>query len=159
MDDWSEISVLESTGNTRIREWKFESDSKMVFFWLKLRGDRTDTSKDLYLCFNIDKDNETGSSVGNCAGTDASVKMKVVSDDTPTFFNGVVTDSEIRPAEGATVMNQVVCYGFKSTEDSECYVEIGVPRNLIGLPEAGAEISVECSYDWYVTGPQNITLK
>ena len=46
-----------------------------------------------------------------------------------------------------------------TSDDSSTYVELSIPREKLNLPAAGSTITIGCSFDYYVTGTQSITLE
>lgn len=165
MSDWDNITTLPSTQSSRINEWKFKSDAQFVYLYFKLRGDRIgegdDGNRKIYIGFDVDNDSTTGQSYGNVGGCDAAAKCIPITGTTGqyTFINGYDTASEVYVL-GTTVGTGVIKTASVYDEsNTKAYVEMRIPRDILNLPSAGSSISVGCSYDWYVTGIQSVTLE
>ena len=161
MSDWAEIAAFASSQNSRIREWKFKASEKYVYFYFSLRKNRVDSARTLYIGFDTDNNSETGASHGNIAGCEAVIKAvpftNVGEATTPVPVDGFDNQSKADANEGA-----VYCKVYDAGEDlgsssSSIYLEISVSRDKLALPASG-QITVGCSYDWYVTGVQAVTL-
>lgn len=162
-DDWAGITTLTSDNTGRIREWKFMTDERFVYIYLKLRGEKLAASKNLYIGFDTDIDSSTsnGAYAGDYVGADAVAKIVPISADSPlTFVNGLDPNSHVwsttYPGTSST-SGTIKCCGYLDT-DGEAYVELSIPRDEVGLPAAGTTIAVGCSYEWSLTGYRNVTL-
>jgi len=150
-DEWADIPEFASEQNSRIRLWKFASDANNVYFYFKLRGDRI--GKKMYIAFDTDNNEATGSKVGNVAGTEVGVLTFPVAEGTETFANGFDPLTQLNEKVNATLAKWAGGMGT----DGEAYVELSMSRSTLGLPASGT-IAIGCSYDWYVTGKQTVTL-
>jgi len=162
MSDWADITALTSSQTSRIREWKFKSDAQYVYFYFSLRKNRVNNSKTLYIGFDTDNSDATGSSHGNVPGCEAVAKAVPFTNAdgaAPVCVNGADASSTAGEETGV-----VVCYAYDdgsdlSSDSSNIYLEVSVPRSALGLPAAGTAITIGCSYDWYVTGVKSLTLE
>lgn len=166
MSDWDSITTLPSTNSSRINEWKFKSDAQFVYLYFKLRGDRIGEdaegkNRTIYIGFDVDNNSTTGQSYGNVSGCDAAAKCIPITGVAGqyTFINGYDANSEVY-VSGHTVGTGVIkAASIYDEANTKAYVELRIPRDILSLPAAGASISVGCSYDWYVTGMQSLTLE
>ena len=178
LDDWSTISAsYDNSGNSRIREWRFKSDSQKIYFYIKMRKNRScitynDKSEisdgKLYIGFNTDNNVETGSSYGNVTGCEAYIKV--------IPFTNVGEGTTLSPVDGLDANSEVYASGLGShngtvyvkvydpgdsigSDSSNVYLEISIPREYLNLPAAGNSITVGCSYSWYTTNETSVTLE
>ena len=169
LSDWSAISALPSNNTGRIREWKFKSDAYNVYFYFKLRKNRTG-SNPLAIGFNTDNDTETGLiyDSNKIYGNEALVEA--------VPFTNVGSGSELIPVVGYDASSSIKIYGGSTTngsvyvknydageslgsDSSSTYIELSIPRSQLNLPAAGSTITIGCAFDYYVTGTQSITLE
>ena len=160
LSDWDGISVLPSANTGRIREWKFKSDAEMVYFYLKLRGEKVATTKNLYV--GIDTDNDSGTQIsayaGDMTGCEAVAKIvPAAADDPLTLVNGFDPNSRVYHSNGSSTSGTVKCMGY--IDSGEVYIELSIPRSELGIPAAGNTVTVGCSYEWNLTGNQSIELE
>jgi len=162
MSDWAGVASFASSQNSRIREWKFKADANNVYFYFALRKNRVDSERVLYIGFDTDNNSETGGEHGNLKGCDSYAKVvpftNVGEATAPVPVVGLDAASEAGGQAGV-----VKCAAFDdgsdlSSNSSNIYLEISIPRSVLNLPAAGSNITVGCSYDWYVTGTQSIAL-
>lgn len=157
LSDWDGIATYASAATSRIIDWKFKSDSYYVFFYFKLNKSRVDSGRYLYLCFDTDNDDSTGSKRGGCAGIEKFVYCYPYTNasgaSTLEYVEGFDANSYINGSKTGTV------YSWGYVDSSYAYVELRVPRASLGIPDAGETISVNCSYNDYVAGAQSITLE
>jgi hypothetical protein len=160
MSDWAGATTLTSATTGRIREWKFKSDEQFVYVYVKLRAEKVATTKNLYVGFDTDNDSSTQISAyaGDMTGCEAVAKIVPVSADDPlTLVSGLDPNSRVYSSTGSSTSGTVKCAGY--IESGEAYVEISIPRSELGIPAAGASISVGCSYEWNLTGNSSVTLE
>jgi hypothetical protein len=164
LSDWSDITAYASSANSRIREWKFYADNDNVYFYIALRKNRADSSKKLVIGFNTDNDSATGTLTdnNNMKGCEAIARNLVPFTDSNTAaFTGTAT-GEVVSTAGETASDVVVVWAVPGTEDassdsSNAYLELSIPKAKLGLP-TGTAISIGPSYDYYFAGYQSITL-
>lgn len=164
LSDWSDITAYASSANSRIREWKFYADNDNVYFYIALRKNRADSSKKLVIGFNTDNDSTTGTLTDNneMKGCEAIARNLVPFTDSNTAaFTGTAT-GEVVSTAGETASDVVVVWAVPGTEDassdsSNAYLELSIPKAKLGLP-TGTAISIGPSYDYYFAGYQSITL-
>lgn len=168
LSDWSAISALPSSGTSRIREWKFVSDSQFVYFYFSLRKNRVGTGKNLVIGFNTDNDSGTGSNydTNKILGNEATVTVvpftNTVGSD-PIPVEGYDPSSSIEIYGGGKSTGDVYVWDYDagellSSDSSSIYIELSIPKNKLNLPAAGNTITIGCAFDYYVTGTQSITL-
>lgn len=161
MTDWAFINSLASTGTSRIRSWKFTSDSSNLYFYFVLRKNKMRTAYNLTIGFSWD---DTGSLSGdNLSGLESVVVVQPftnASGGTPICVNGTINDATIN---GSAVNDAgIVAYGYDPTsatdEGADYYLELSIPKSKIpGLPASGA-LQAGAGYEWYNTSLQDITL-
>ncbi len=166
MSDWAGIAAFASSQNSRIREWKFTSDSKNVYFQFKMRKNRA-YYKPLVMGFNTDNDEATGSSYdsGKINGLEAIVTAypftNASSGVAPVPVSGLDENSKVEFAGASTKsIVSVASYdeGASISDDaSNIYVELSIPRSAMNL--ASGSITVGCAFDYYVTGTQSVTVE
>jgi hypothetical protein len=166
MSDWAGIAAFASSQNSRIREWKFTSDSKNVYFQFKMRKNRA-YYKPLVMGFNTDNDEPTGSSYdsGKINGLEAIVTAypftNASSGVAPVPVSGLDENSKVEFAGASTKsIVSVASYdeGASISDDaSNIYVELSIPRSAMNL--ASGSITVGCAFDYYVTGTQSVTVE
>ena len=165
LSDWDNISACYlNDGNSRIREIKFKSDSDNVYFCLKMRKNRAHNSPTLCIGFDTDNDASTGSSTGNIQGNEVRVEFIPFTNagegSQPVCVNGLVTNATINgTVDNSAVTAYMYDDGSALSSTSNIYLEVGIDRNKLTLPAAGASITIGCSYDWYVTDKVNVTLE
>ncbi len=168
LSDWAGVAAYPSTGSSRIREWKFKSDERFVYFYFSLRKNRSYAGKHLVIGFNTDNNESTGFNydTNKILGIETQVSLdpfKNASDAEPDCYNGYVTDSEIKiDGQSSLIKGAVYVYGYDageslSSDNSSTYIELSIPREKLNLAASGS-ITVGCSFDYYVTGTQSITL-
>ena len=167
ISDWDNISpAYLDDSKSRIREFRFKNDADNVYVLIKMRKNRAWLDPDAFLGigFDTDNDNTTGSSIGNVPGCEVRVKSNPFTNTAqgqPVCVNGFDTSAEIN----GTVEDSAVCVFMydegsdSSSESSNIYLEIGIPRNKLNLPAAGASITIGCSYNWYNTDSVSVTLE
>ena len=163
MSDWEAISaVYENNSNSRIREIKVVSDSEYLYFYFKMRKNRS-YDKDLYIGFDWD---DTGSySGGNLNGCELLIKGHPFSNASaaqPVCVNGFDPNGAINGSSDASAL-YAMDYDDSSSlgnDSSNHYLEISVPRSkLPNLPAAGTSILIGASFDYYVTDFKSFTLQ
>ena len=159
LSDWDGITVLPSANTGRIREWKFKTDAYMVYFYIKLRGEKVATTKNLYVGIDTDNDASTQISAyaGDMVGCEAVAKIVPASLDDPlTLVNGLDPNSRVYHSNGSSTSGTVNCKGY--IDSGEVYIELSIPRSELGIPTAGNTVTVGCSYEWNLTGSQSLLL-
>lgn len=169
LSDWSEIPAFESERQDRVREWKFKSDAYNVYFYFKLRKNRCDSGRQLVIGFNTDNDNSTGSiyDENKIFGNEATVTVVPFTNASGSNLipvNGIDSSSSVSIYGGNTTHGIVKVWNSDtdeplSSDSSNTYIEISIPRDKLNLPAAGSAITIGCAYDYYVTGTQSITLE
>ncbi len=163
MTDWSFVATLTSgsDGPSRIRSWKFYSDSSNLYFYFVLRKNRMTSGNALKIGFSWD---DSGSySAEDLKNLEATVEFYPFtnsSQGTPTCVDGTINAATIN---GSAVTDAgIVAYGNNPTsstaDDADYYLEISIPKSKIpGLPASGA-LQAGATYAWYETALQDITL-
>ena len=168
LSDWVGIAAQPSNNTSRIREWKFKSDSQKVYFYFSLRKNRVDSAKSIYIGFDTDNNSSTGSSYGSVSGCEAYIKtvpfVNVGEATTPDPVVGFDASSVVYASGVGTNDGAVYCYSYDDGSDlgsnsSSIYIEISVDRDKLNLPAAGSNVTIGCSYDWYVTGTQELSME
>lgn len=170
MSDWSEITASYSnSGNVRIREWRFKSDSQKIYFYIAMRRNRAwDAVDQLYIGFNKDNDDTTGNSYGNVVGCEAYAMLKPFTNtpegSIPVCVNGIDSRSEVWGSGVGYHNGTAVVYANDpgqdiSSNESIIYYELSIPREYLNLPAAGNSIKVGCSYAFYTTATVSVTLE
>ena len=159
-DDWEVIDEFSGqrpggADNSRIYSWKMTYDDDYVYFYLKLNTEKMKASRYLYVGFDTDSDEGTGTLLGGIPGMEKYAYCYPVSSDEPfTLVQGVDEKSSIN-SESNTNFE---VWSVTDTEDpSVTHVELSVPRETLGV-EAGT-ISVAVAYNDYNTAKQSITLE
>ena len=169
MTEWADVEAFASTQTSRIREWKFKYDAKNVYFYFKVRMNRSQENKPLVIGFDTDNNSATGSNYDSdkILGIEAQVQsfpFTNASGSDPATWNGVDTKSTVKAVGGASSSANVTVAGYNapgealSSDSASTYIEVSVPRSALNLP-VGTPISVGCAYDWYVTGMQSVTIE
>ena len=162
MSDWTFHSTLTSDYTSRIRSWKFSSDSDRLYFYLVLRKDRMSTAAPLKIAFDW---NGSGSyTVDDYSDMDASVVFQPftnVSEGTPTCVDGTLNAATIN---GTDIVDAgIVVHGLDpnpsaSGESADYYIEFSIPKSKIPSLPASGSIQVGATYAWYETGLRNVSL-
>ncbi len=167
LSDWDGITAFSSSANSRIREWKYSSDAENVYFYFAMRKNRVDSGRKLVIGFDID---ETGSLTDNNNLKSAEAIARNIIPFTNasgatelTVVTGTDAGSEVVSTSGEASTGVVNVYAVAGTEDistdsSNAYVELSIPKAKLGLPAAGTTIKIGASYDYYFAGWQEITL-
>ena len=161
--DWAGIEVFASEATSRIREWKISSDENNVYIYAAMRKNRAESSKKLVIGFNTDNDAATGSLTdnNNMKGCEAIARNIIPFKSSTEGITGADSGSEVVSTAGNTETGVVVVNAVPGTEDassdaSNCYFELSIPKAKLGLPASA--ISVGLSYDYYFTGYKSVTL-
>lgn len=164
MEDWTYITGLtsDSTGTSRIRSWKFTSDSNNLYFYFVLRKNRMSTAATFKIAF--DWDGSGALTVDDFTNVDASVVFQPftnASEGTPTCVNGTINDATIN--DSAVADAGIKAYGNdpnpSATGDSaDYYLEVSIPKSKIPDLPASGNIKAGATYAWYETGLKDITL-
>ena len=164
MSDWDGIApTYESAANSRIREWKYVSDSENLYFYFKMRKNR---SYNTPLCIGFDWDDTGSYSDGNTmTGCELVVKGKPFTNASgaqPVCVKGFDPQGSVNGTTDAAVLF-AWDYDDGSSLDSSSsnhYLEVSIPRSkLPNLPAAGTTVNIGASFDYYFTGFQSITLQ
>lgn len=168
MTDWDGISSLPITKSGKIRDWKFKSDSQQVYFYFALRKNRVDNSRQLYIGFDTDNDSSTGSSTYGISGLEGYIKAMPYTNDsgasTLVPVEGFDTSSEVHAIGGGTTSGNVKIWDYDagenpSSDSSNVYIELSIPKDKLNLPASGTTITVYGVYEWgWDTGAQSLTL-
>jgi len=167
LSDWASIAALPSSQNSRIREWKFEQDEYNLYFYFSLRKNRVG-SKPLVIGFNTDNDTTTGSNydTNKILGNEVTVIAYPFTGDntSPVAVQGYDSSSSISINGGSTYNGLVYVWDYDdgssiSSDSSNIYIELSIPRDKLNLPASGNSITVGCAFDYYVTGTQSLTLE
>lgn len=166
IEEWDDKPV--GTGsNSRILEWKYASDEDNVYFLYKIaKSEITFTTSYnwgsyIYVAFDNDQNAATPS-----ASVDAGAGLKggyeAVAgfypwrgnvEGSPECHKGIETQGNIACPVGTNTGKATIAGSF---DGDYCYVEVCIPRNLIGNPTG--TINVNHSMSWSVTGEASITL-
>lgn len=169
MSDWSGIDAFSSEATGRIREWKIKTDEFNVFVYVKLRKDRVDITRELYIGFDIDNNAESGTSstYGDLpVGLDAYAKVIPYTNESGAStlmpVHGLDANSKTWNSSASVTGNvEVWDYddGSAIAEANNVFIECRIPRAALNLPVAGTSISVNISYNYAIAGAQTITLE
>lgn len=164
MSDWDNITPVYASAETgRIREWKYVSDSENLYFYFKLRKNR---SYNTPFCIGFDWD-DTGSYTDNNTMKDCELIVKGrpftnVSGAQPVCVKGFDPQGEVNGTPDAAAFF-AWDYDDGSSLDSSSsnhYLEVRIPRSkLPNLPAVGTTINIGPSFDYYFAGFQAITLQ
>ena len=164
--DWADKPVGEGT-NSRILEWKYASDEQNVYFMYKVDKSVIQFSSGSYnwgsyvfVGFDVDNNDETPGEVsvgaGITGGYEAMASMypwRGAVEGSPECVNGEETQGTIAYPVGTSTGHVTVAGSF---DDAYGYVEVSIPRSLIGSPSG--DITVNHSMNWYTTGRAVISL-
>ena len=164
MSDWDNITpTYESAATSRIREWKYVSDSENLYFYFKMRKNRAFNTP---LCIGFDWD-DSGSYTDNNTMKDCELIVKGrpftnASGAQPVCVKGFDPQGEVNGTPDAAAFF-AWDYDDGSSLDSSSsnhYLEVRIPRSkLPNLPAAGTTINIGPSFDYYFAGFQSITLQ
>lgn len=168
LSDWDGISAFSSSQTDRIKEWKFKSDAYNVYFYFKLRKNRSYNTP-LAIGFNTDNDTATGDNYDSnkILGNETIVTSYPFTNAKAAELipvNGYDGSSSVKIHGGSSTSGLVYVYNYDTGESlasdsSITYIELSIPRSNLNLPAAGNTITIGCAYDYYVTGTQSITLE
>ncbi|MBP5333016.1 MAG: BACON domain-containing protein [Bacteroidales bacterium] len=165
LSDWEGIEAFSSEATSRIREWKFSSDADNVYVYIALRKNRADSGRKLVIGFDVD---DSGSLTDNNKMTGAEAIARNIIPFTNasgaselTLVTGADAGSEVVSTSGATATGAVTVWAVAGTEDmssdsSNAYLELSIPKAKLGL-SSGA-VKVGASYDYYFAGWNEVTL-
>ena len=170
LTDWAGVAdAYNNSGNSRVRAFKFKSDEQMVYFLVAMRKNRAWNSEPgLFICFDIDGDESTGTSQSNLKGLEAYAQLIPFSNDTegsePVGFTGIDANSVVWSAtlgnhNGTASVAHFDAGEDVSTSSSNTYLEVGIPREYLGLPAAGGTVKVGMGFNYYVTDMVEVTME
>ena len=171
IEEWDNKPV--GTGsNNRILEWKYASDENNVYFLYKVDKSKIKLSTTsetpsfdwdayIYVAFDNDQNAATPSaSVNAGSGMTGGYEARAAIfpwrgnvEGSPECYKGIETNGDISCPVGTETGKVTVAGSF---DGDYCYVEVCIPRNLIGNPTG--TINVNHSMNWYTTGDAPITL-
>ena len=154
---------MSNSGEDRIHECKFTSDERYVYFYFKLRKNRSYATP---LAFGFDFD-DTGSLIDNNKMTGCEILVSCqpfsnASGATPVCVNGFVTNAKIN---GTTDASAVYSKDYDdgsdiSSNSSNHYLEVSILRNkLPNLPASGVSFNIGASFNYYFTGFTSLALE
>lgn len=164
IDEWDNVSAI-TTNKDRIVEWKYTSDEENIYFLYKIDktkiewgGSNYDWKSYIYVAFDNDNDSSSGANAGAAlnGGYEAQASFypwRGTVEGSPECFKGLETHGAIENPIGNSVGNATIAGSF---DNAYCYVEVSIPRNLIGSPTG--DITVNHSMSWQTTGETVITL-
>ncbi len=173
LSDWDGIEAFTDGGNTgRIKEWKFKSDERFVYVYLALRRNRAGDNKVLYVGFDTDNDSSSGTvTYGMTIGMESYATLVPFTNSgnatTPIAVTGYDAASVIH-GTSSTTNGKVFVWDYDegdelqplSSDFSRIFIELSIPRDKLGLPAAGTEITVQCCYEnAYYSGAKSVTLE
>ena len=166
IEEWDDAPTI-STDCDRIVEWRYTSDKDNVYFMYKINktaigfdagGDGYDWKSYIFVAFDTDNNSETGANGG--AGLNGGFEAQAsfypwrgAEEGKPECFKGLEKQGEIQKPVGTKVGNATIAGTF---DGAYCYLEVSIPRNLIGSPTG--DITVNHSMSWQTTGETVITL-
>ena len=166
IEEWDDAPTI-STDCDRIVEWRYTSDEDNVYFMYKINktaigfdagGDGYDWKSYIFVAFDTDNNSETGANGG--AGLNGGFEAQAsfypwrgAEEGKPECFKGLEKQGEIQKPVGTKVGNATIAGTF---DGAYCYLEVSIPRNLIGSPTG--DITVNHSMSWQTTGETVITL-
>ena len=164
MSDWDSITpTYESEANSRIREWKYVSDSENLYFYFVMRKNR---SYNAPLCIGFDWDDSgtytDNNKMGDCELIVKGRPFTNASGAQPVCVKGYDPQGEINGAADAAALFAWDYDDGSSVSDnaSNHYLEVSIPRSkLTNLPAAGTTVKIGVSFDYYFAGFQSITLQ
>ena len=168
IEEWDDKPV--GTGsNSRILEWKYASDEDNVYFLYKIAKseiaysatDGYNWGSYIYVAFDNDQNAATPSpdvnpGAGLTGGYEAVAGFypwRGNVEGSPECHKGIETQGDIACPVGTDTGKATIAGSF---DGDYCYVEVSIPRNLIGNPTG--TINVNHSMSWSVTGEASITL-
>lgn len=168
--DWNEIEEYPGTrtnggSNERIFGWRMTSDERNVYVYIDLNtakfagsGSYYKPNSYLYVCFDTDNSDATGSTKTSIPGVDQYLTIyPCVEDSDPvSLIQGIDPRSTINSSSDGTIMTWGV---FDSVNTSHAYVELCIPRSKLGLNTANQTIKIGISFQDYDAAKQSITLK
>lgn len=162
MGDWTFLNSITSDYPSRIRSWKFTSDSETLYFYFVLRKNRMSTAEPLKIGFSWDDTNPY--TMDDFTGIEATVVFQPFTNSTegtPSCVDGIINDATIN---GTDITDAgIVAYGSdpnpSATGDTaDYYLEISIPKSKISSLPASGTIQAGITYAWYETGLKDITL-
>ena len=116
-------------------------------------------------CIAFDWD-ETGSYTdnNNIKNCELAIKFKAFTNDSgaqPVCVNGYAPTGEIN---GQADAEAVYAFDYDngsnvSSDSSDHYLEVSIPRSKLNLPATGTSVNIAASLDYYETGFQTIVLQ
>ena len=172
MSDWASATAIPG-GTERIVEWKFGSDASNLYFYYKITQSKIKYDEEsgdyawgsyIYVALDTDNNDSTGDlpELGGLTITGLEALALVYpwrgnfNDSSLATVNGEDENGWIKCPLDAEETNGVIAYG--SFDGTYAYVELSIPRELVGSPAAG-KIKVQHSMNWYLTPIKAITIK
>lgn len=166
IEEWDDKPVG-SGSNSRILEWKYASDEDNVYFLYKIAKSEIAFTTNynwasyIYVAFDNDQNAATPSpdvspGAGLHGGYEAVAGFypwRGNVEGSPECHKGIETQGGISCPVGTETGKATIAGSF---DGDYCYVEVCIPRNLIGNPTG--TINVYHSMSWALTGEASITL-
>ena len=162
MTDWDEVTPsYESTRTSRIRSWKYYADDDNVYFYFVLRKNRSCNAP---FCIGFDWDDSgnltDNNNIKNCEALARFYPFTNASGAQPVCVNGFVSNAKIN---GVDEPSAIYAFDYDdgsdvSSDSSNHYLELSIPKSTLKLPAAGTTVNIAASLDYYEAGFQSITL-
>lgn len=164
--DWANITAV-AGATDRILETKYASDASNLYIMYKIDASKIkfgdgsyNWASYIYVGFDTDNKATTGDNAGGGVngGYEAMACIfpwRGETEGSPSVVNGTDDNGWIKcPANLAEGAAGVTVFG--KFESGFCYLEVGIPLNMIGSPTG--QITVNSAMDWYVDGDHSVTL-
>ena len=172
MTEWADATAFPGS-NDRILSWKYGYDDDNIYFYYEITASKIkydaesgdyDWKSYIYIGFDTDNDETTGSRVGGGTDMETGGEAKVCifpwrgnyNEGTFAFVNGVDGNGHIEYPVGTTIDGaHASAAGFIS--GGIAYLEVSIPRENIGT--LGSKIAVAHAMDYYPTAKKAIPIE
>jgi len=160
-DEWADVAAFAGI-NDRILEWKAASDASNVYFYYKITASKikADGSSKIYIGFDLDNNATTGDQgehggTGTDNGSEALVFFYPW-DGTTAVLSGEIADSWVKNPISGESIGKVTVAG--SIADGFAYLEVSMPRAVLGTLKQGDTYTVRHAMQYYKTNREVVTL-
>ena len=152
-------NAVGSSSANRIARWKATSDEENIYFYYEIGSGKISSSGYIYAGLDFGADGTGGSSVGKGINGVCEVRLLVYpfTESGGSVVCASTPNGEILYYPSST--SSVGKVNVNGSISGNAFVEISIPRNLVGSPASGTIVNANHSYQEYGVGWHTFTLK